>query len=178
MTPAHETQPLARWRVIDTIFLASVRADMRTELARLNYDDATIDAVALVMTELAGNAFQHGAAPVEVGLDVGPHALMVRVTDAGDGFDEELAALLVDDQQTALNLNAASSASDALAELAEGGRGLQIASTLADIHVIQRVIDGAPRTTVIATLTVDAPTPPAADTDPLGTPDSHPQNAS
>ena len=177
MTPAHETQPLARWRVIDTIFLASVRADMRTELARLNYDDTTIDAVALVMTELAGNAFQHGATPVEVGLDTGPHALVVRVTDAGDGFDEELSALLVDDQQTALHLTT-SSASDALAALAEGGRGLQIASTLADIRVIQRVIDGAPRTTVIATLTVDAPTPPDADTDPLGTPDSHPQNAS
>lgn len=177
MTPAHETQPLARWRVIDTIFLASVRADMRTELTRLNYDDATIDAVALVMTELAGNAFQHGATPVEVGLDAGPHALVVRVTDAGDGFDDEVAALLIDEQQTALNLSTASSP-DGLAALAEGGRGLQIASSLADIQVIQRVIDGAPRTIVIATLNVDAPMPHDADTDPLGPTEPHPQNAS
>lgn len=185
MTPAPQTEPLARWRVIDTIFLASVRADMRTELTRHGYDESTIDSIALVMTELAGNAFQHGATPVEIALDAGPAALVVRVTDAGDGFDDEIAALLTSDQQGVLPLSTVgadatggvageeaqdrngSDASD-LKNLPENGRGLQIASALADVRVVQRTVNGRPLTTVTATIAVERPEVALADVDPLG----------
>lgn len=158
---------MARWRVIDTLFLASVRADMRAELVRRGYDENAIDNVALVMTELAGNAFQHGAAPVEIVLDAGPHTLVVRVTDAGDGFHDDVAALLMDHEQTSVRLGDVPMA-DAVAQLAEGGRGLHIAASLADIHVTHPVHNDVTRTVVVATLHVDAAAAQASDVDPLG----------
>lgn len=73
--------------------LCSVRGDVRGQLARWGRSELAEDAV-LVVSELLGNAFGHGAGPVRLSLALHERAghqwLMIQVSDTSPGFDIEV----------------------------------------------------------------------------------------
>ncbi|MGW1212459.1 ATP-binding protein [Streptomyces sp. NPDC002499] len=70
--------------------LCSVRGDVRGQLVRWGRSELAEDAV-LVVSELLGNAFGHGRAPVRLSLALhgrpGCQSLMIQVSDMSPGFD-------------------------------------------------------------------------------------------
>lgn len=70
--------------------LSPVRSDVRGQLARWGRSELAEDAV-LVVSELLGNAFGHGRAPVRLSLALhgraGHESLMIQVSDMSPGFD-------------------------------------------------------------------------------------------
>ncbi|WP_405862455.1 ATP-binding protein [Streptomyces sp. NBC_01515] len=73
--------------------LCSVRGEVRGQLARWGRSELAEDAV-LVVSELLGNAFGHGAGPVRLSLALHERAghqwLMIQVSDTSPGFDTEV----------------------------------------------------------------------------------------
>ncbi|MFJ9118973.1 ATP-binding protein [Streptomyces sp. NPDC102394] len=73
--------------------LSPVRGEVRGQLAQWGRSDLAEDCL-LVVSELVGNAFDHGRAPVRLSLVLrgqgGDQVLRIQVTDLGPGFDTEL----------------------------------------------------------------------------------------
>ncbi|MFF6992318.1 ATP-binding protein [Streptomyces sp. NPDC010273] len=70
--------------------LCPVRGAVRDQLARWGRGELVDDAL-LVVSELLGNAFGHGATPVRLSLALhdraGHQSLMIQVSDTSPGFD-------------------------------------------------------------------------------------------
>jgi anti-sigma regulatory factor (Ser/Thr protein kinase) len=88
-----------------------VRSDLIAYLAARATDDSDIDAAALVFGELVGNVVRHAPGPISIALEWHADIAVLRVRDSGPGFDwREVGPP---------------------EPLAESGRGLFIARTLA-----------------------------------------------
>ncbi len=119
--------------------VALVRDRMTAELTGCSLPDAVIDAAAVVVSELVGNAVRHGAALPGGGLlaswEMVDAALRVQVVDGGRGPSGQRAPAAPD---------------------AEGGRGLELVRALA---LRWGVFPGADSTAVWAELPAAVPLP-------------------
>ena len=71
----------------DAPTLAGLRQALRVELARVVPDRDQRDDLHLGLSEMAANAFRHGAPPVSARLWAGPSRLVCTITDRGRGID-------------------------------------------------------------------------------------------
>ena len=73
--------------VDDATSLAGLRQALRVELARVVPDRDQRDDLHLGLSEMAANAFRHGAPPVSARLWAGPDRLVCTIRDRGRGID-------------------------------------------------------------------------------------------
>jgi anti-sigma regulatory factor (Ser/Thr protein kinase) len=86
--PVEATEPVLRLPGLGNLREARAQVRAITEATKETPD--VVDSVVLVVSELASNAVRHGGHPASLSLWVTPTRFVCAVSDAGEGFHEEL----------------------------------------------------------------------------------------